>query len=640
MHKDLDLPSTLNGEHPITGSSHHLCLFDRLHEKNVKKEEEILRRVTFVHELNGILNTQREEQLNLAYKKDSSFLNQMLPLNHIFLLRSNIDIRNERINEKTISFLEATSSFKVTYDRYGRALIDKNERVKKRTKNQMTHKGPLQSTKDMIEKSSSEGKEKNEDIYSKSPSITNCTDAPENATNETKEKNFETKAQMSVNIKQPLDDYWIRSFDLRYKDKTIIEEGYWINDRIINAAMSLMRSTNPTVNGLNDTVIGEHYGFVPSTDNERFLQIINVRKSHWITMSNVESALCETFIYNSLLSLNKKRNNDNSERMSYPLVIEQAICQIRRPPANLDLCVLDVQQQNGGNDCGLFAIAFALALCQGKDPTKMELDQSLMRTVLVSCLEAKDIDSYLTLSGKRDTNRKLIVVDEWGLRVYCHCKMPDDGSPMVKCKKCKNWFHQSCESGNFQDPEWLCIVCDRKKKLSDQWEKKEKVKIDKEKAERSKIFVQLREASEKHNDSTKLILIYNKINELILDNALSSGTKSIGCLSSDEYKDITSDNREIFGATVYDTYISDMFIGILNEKHNTDVGIFETVIHEVVHACHILGDTGGTTHGKEFKVIGEKIISTLREKQKFLPMPFCKFNICENRILKACISDG
>ena len=64
----------------------------------------------------------------------------------------------------------------------------------------------------------------------------------------------------------PLDDYWIRSLDLRYKDKTIIEEGYWINDRIINAAMSLMRSTNPTVNGLNNTVIGEHYGFAPSTE--------------------------------------------------------------------------------------------------------------------------------------------------------------------------------------------------------------------------------------------------------------------------------------------------------------------------------------------------------------------------------------
>ena len=39
--------------HPVSGSEHHLSLYDRLHEKNVKKDEEALRRVTNVKELKG-----------------------------------------------------------------------------------------------------------------------------------------------------------------------------------------------------------------------------------------------------------------------------------------------------------------------------------------------------------------------------------------------------------------------------------------------------------------------------------------------------------------------------------------------------------------------------------------------------------
>ena len=95
--------------------------------------------------------------------------------------------------------------------------------------------------------------------------------------------------------------------------------------------------------------------------------------------------------------------------------MEQAICQIRRPSANLDLCVLDVQRQNGGSDCGFSTTAFAPVLCQEKDPTRSIIDANS------SCQLSR--------------GKKLFVVDEWGLGVYCHCKMPDDGSPMVKCKK-------------------------------------------------------------------------------------------------------------------------------------------------------------------------------------------------------------
>ena len=57
--------------HPVTGSNHHLCLFDRFHEGNVKREEEVLRRLDNVEQLKGRLNSQKDEKLHTRYNHDT-----------------------------------------------------------------------------------------------------------------------------------------------------------------------------------------------------------------------------------------------------------------------------------------------------------------------------------------------------------------------------------------------------------------------------------------------------------------------------------------------------------------------------------------------------------------------------------------
>ena len=84
--------------HPVSGSSEHYSLYDRFHEKNSSDRYEILRRVTFVKELCGRVNTQTEEQLHSQEGKNNYFLNMMKSTNHLFLFRSIIDRRNEQIN--------------------------------------------------------------------------------------------------------------------------------------------------------------------------------------------------------------------------------------------------------------------------------------------------------------------------------------------------------------------------------------------------------------------------------------------------------------------------------------------------------------------------------------------------------------
>ena len=46
----------------------------------------------------------------------------------------------------------------------------------------------------------------------------------------------------------------------------------------------------------------------------------------------------------------------------------------------------DVQQQDGGFDCGLYALAFGYSLCAGTDPAKLVYIQAEFRSHFLRCL--------------------------------------------------------------------------------------------------------------------------------------------------------------------------------------------------------------------------------------------------------------
>ena len=56
----------------------------------------------------------------------------------------------------------------------------------------------------------------------------------------------------------------------------------------------------------------------------------------------------------------------------------------------ITLQYMSVKHQYGGSDCGLFALAFATALCVGLDPTACKFKQELMREHFSSCEHTAD----------------------------------------------------------------------------------------------------------------------------------------------------------------------------------------------------------------------------------------------------------
>lgn len=124
LHIDVDHQYT-KPIHPITGLSDHYCLFDVFHENNTVQRKEILRRTKFVPQLSGSLNTQVEEQLHRAYTRDSYFLDGMSSTNHIFIFRSNIDIRNEQFNDHAKQKIHNTTKMTISEGQLGRLIATK-----------------------------------------------------------------------------------------------------------------------------------------------------------------------------------------------------------------------------------------------------------------------------------------------------------------------------------------------------------------------------------------------------------------------------------------------------------------------------------------------------------------------------------
>ena len=108
--------------HPVTGSGNRFCLFDRFHEGNTSLETEVLRRVTNIDELNGIVNTQVEEQLHLKFRKFKHFLNMMQPVSHIFLFRSILSHYNDHQNDHILKKFQLNQN-QISFDSLGRLLI-------------------------------------------------------------------------------------------------------------------------------------------------------------------------------------------------------------------------------------------------------------------------------------------------------------------------------------------------------------------------------------------------------------------------------------------------------------------------------------------------------------------------------------
>ena len=159
-----------------------------------------------------------------------------------------------------------------------------------------------------------------------------------------------------------------------------------------------------------------------------FVQIVNIHGNHWITPSNVGCKPGHINVYDSLhMGLSKEAKE-----------LLPIFCSTKRIPSSSTI-YCDIQWQSGGNDCGLFSIAFATAICAGSSPVSKMYDQSKMWQHLVQCFEG----GVLTQFPGRSCKRVIKGPARRSYRFTAFAGFPTK-EKMVQCEKCNKWFHPDC----------------------------------------------------------------------------------------------------------------------------------------------------------------------------------------------------
>jgi hypothetical protein len=71
----------------------------------------------------------------------------------------------------------------------------------------------------------------------------------------------------------------------------------------------------------------------------------------------------------------------------------------------------NVQQKIGGNDCGLFAVAYAISLCYGNVPSLLLYDQISLSDHYIKCIENNKIQPFFSKPKRRSARNVSKLID-------------------------------------------------------------------------------------------------------------------------------------------------------------------------------------------------------------------------------------
>ena len=114
------------------------------------------------------------------------------------------------------------------------------------------------------------------------------------------------------------------------------------------------------VNKLNDELMksvlcGQSCNF--RVESQEFVQILHNGKKHWMTVSTIGAKHPKVLAYDSMLSHAPDR------------LQQQIATLLKTEETAIDVKFCKVAMQTNGCDCGVYAIAYATALCLGASPS-------------------------------------------------------------------------------------------------------------------------------------------------------------------------------------------------------------------------------------------------------------------------------
>ena len=181
---------------------------------------------------------------------------------------------------------------------------------------------------------------------------------------------------------------WLRNrlYILKQKDKDIlISKDSWMNDNIMDAAQKLICQEIGTPLTFQTVLISQKKDVEPyEAVNQEHIQLLHYGRNHWILSfcSNGRVQVCD--------SLNKflTRSSRKAIKSLYKNFFTGTEI----------ISFIEVQKQPDAYNCGLFAIAYAAELLDGKSPSNAVFAVDRMRAHLISCLEEQKLKPFPKVS--------------------------------------------------------------------------------------------------------------------------------------------------------------------------------------------------------------------------------------------------
>lgn len=234
--------------------------------------------------------------------------------------------------------------------------------------------------------------------------------------------------------------------------KLVLEEKNELSDLHIDHFSALLKEQFPLVDGLQKTAIfeSEECNRV-GTPVGKFIQILLVGR-HWVTVSNMHCLLPgEVMVYDSFYdTIRPDYKSKFFKQLGWLLFTKESHMVVK---------FVNVQKQKGSVTCGLFALAFAHALCSGLRPERLNFYEENMWIHLRSCLSSGVLTQFPVQPGERDINNKELhgqIQEE----VFCICRQPDYPQlPMITCDTCHRFYHKRCMNLSETTKRFKCTMC-------------------------------------------------------------------------------------------------------------------------------------------------------------------------------------
>ncbi|XP_063215902.1 uncharacterized protein LOC134527287 [Bacillus rossius redtenbacheri] len=232
----------------------------------------------------------------------------------------------------------------------------------------------------------------------------------------------------------------------------ILSSREWLDDTVVACAQKLLKQQYPFVNSLQDTLLGTVLQF--QNADQPWVQVIYCNK-HWVTISAIECPEGYVDVFDSKFY--------SKNRSVVELITVQAAELMKFRGRKITLHYQVPQEHKGSDDCGLFAIARAVALCNGFSMHGRAFVQAQMRSHLLKCLQEGSIEPFPTVPVRQKT-----FSTEIKCNIFCVCRLPHSRSTnfktlnaMVQCDSCKEWYHLSCLNKVIDvDEKYMCNLCD------------------------------------------------------------------------------------------------------------------------------------------------------------------------------------